>query len=426
MSKLAVIGAGYVGLPLALQLANAGSKCVVFDTSDERVGDLRCGFDRTGQFSSAELAKSDLYFSSDERALANCKSFFICVPTPADRHGQIDLTYLESASESVGKHLSDQSLVVFESTVFPGCTEEVCVPILEKHSGLRINKDFLVGYSPERVSPGMKGAELSKITKLVSGSNEQALEQIESIYSKIISVGVVRAPSIRVAELSKVFENTQRDVNIALVNELSKICSTLGLDTTSVLDAASTKWNFNRFSPGLVGGHCISVDPYYLIHKAVSHGYFPRLMSEARIVNESMVGHVMDLIIKELGVEGIPTGSARAGVMGVAYKADVPDLRNSKVIDLIDSLNNVVDSVLVCDCVVDASRSLTGDVAFVDESGLRDLDVLVVAVPHKEYVSLDVHSLRKKCRSARPIFVDIGGVYDRAALEASGFRVIRL
>jgi len=426
MRKCGVIGAGYVGLPLSIRIADVAQSCVVYDTSSGRVGDLRCGQDTSGLMPSGELLKENLHFSADEDDLAGCDTFFVCVPTPADNLGQIDLSHLVSASRSVGKHLTDQSIVVFESTVFPGCTEEVCVPILEECSGLKLNRDFMVGYSPERVSPGMTGAELSNITKLVSGSSERALIAVENIYSKIVDADVVRVPSIKVAEMSKVFENTQRDVNIALVNELSQICSELGLDTSSVLDAASTKWNFTRFNPGLVGGHCISIDPYYLIYKSVSCGYVPRLISEARLVNESMSAFVVDAITKELGRAGVSFDTARVGVMGITYKPDVPDVRNSKVVDLIRRLRNLVKTVLVCDCVVRLPRSLPQDIELIKEKELRSLDVLVAAVPHKSYAEMDVKSLRKKCSDKCAIFVDIGGVYDRSALEKSGFKVIRL
>jgi UDP-N-acetyl-D-galactosamine dehydrogenase len=300
------------------------------------------------------------------------------------------------------------------------------VPILEENSGLKLNEGFLVGYSPERISPGMTGAELSSVRKLISGSNERAILALEDIYAKIIDAGVVTVPSIRVAELSKVFENTQRDVNIALVNELSKVCSALNIDTSGVLDAASTKWNFTRFDPGLVGGHCISVDPYYLIHKAVSHGYVPRLMSEARTVNESMPLFVVSIITRALGLAGVPFKSARVGVMGVTYKADVPDLRNSKVFDLIRGLKELFNVVLVCDSVIQSSVSLPKDVVLVDEKELNHLDILVVAVPHKSYATMDIRKLRKKCRAEHAIFVDIAGLYDRPVLEAAGFEVIRL
>ena len=337
-AKIAVIGLGYVGLPLAVAL---GSEFATFgfDVDATRVAELESGRDATGEVDPAELATAThLRFGSDAALLKNSNVYIVAVPTPVTPHKWPDLTPLIAASETVGNALTRGAIVIYESTVYPGATEEVCVPVLERASGLRCNVDFFVGYSPERINPGDKTRRLGDIVKVTSGSTPEAAEFVDALYKRIVHAGTYRAPSIRVAEAAKAVENTQRDVNIALVNELALIFGRLGIDTEEVLKAAATKWNFLNFRPGLVGGHCIGVDPYYLIHKANEARHYPELISAARRINEGMSAHVSAQVLRLMALKQINVVGSRVLVLGITFKEDCPDLRNTRVREIVDEL----------------------------------------------------------------------------------------
>lgn len=338
-AKIAVIGLGYVGLPLAVEFAKKFD-VVGFDINEQRIKELRNGMDRTREVRDKDLSSTKTVFTNDAEQLKNCNFFIITVPTPVNVSKQPDLTPLVQASTLVAKYLKKGDIVVYESTVYPGCTEEVCVPLLEKISGLKFNGDFFCGYSPERINPGDHEKTLTKIKKVVSGSTPQILSQVNAVYSAIIEAGTYEASSIKVAEAAKVIENTQRDINIAFINELSIIFSKLDLDTREVLDAAATKWNFLRFTPGLVGGHCIGVDPYYLTHKAESLGYHPDVILSGRRINDGMGAHVASRIVKLMAKKNISLAGARVLMLGITFKENCPDVRNSKVIDVINELRD--------------------------------------------------------------------------------------
>ena len=387
MERIGVVGLGYVGLPVALGFARK-YPTVGFDISVERVEALRRGEDRTREATSAELAETSLVLSSDPEDLRGCTFIVVAVPTPIDSHRRPDLTPVESASRTVGRILSKGAVVVYESTVYPGVTEEICGPILERESGLVRGRDFFLGYSPERINPGDKEHRLDTIVKVVSGENPETLDRVAEVYSAIISAGVHRAPTIKVAEAAKVIENTQRDINIALMNELAVIFERLGIETRDVLAAAGTKWNFLRFSPGLVGGHCIGVDPYYLTARAEQAGYHPQVILAGRRINDDMARYVAQRIAKALNLGGKLTNGARVGVLGLTFKENVPDLRNSKVPDIITELREFGAVVSVHDPHATAAEALHEyGLELVEGASLVDLDVLVLAVSHAEYLA---------------------------------------
>ena len=424
---IAVIGLGYVGLPLAVEFGKK-RPTLGFDVNSTRISELRSKIDRTLEVSSAELSKAtELTFSSDVADLDTCAIFIITVPTPIDSVNRPDLSFLVKASETVGKALSLGDLVIYESTVYPGCTEEICVPVLEKASGMKFNKDFFCGYSPERINPGDKTNTLTKITKITSGSDTDTSKVVDDLYKEIIEAGTFRASSIRVAEAAKVIENTQRDLNIALINELSVIFQRLNIDTIDVLDAAGSKWNFLPFRPGLVGGHCIGVDPYYLTHKAEEVGYHPQVILAGRKINDSMAAYVGQNLIRLMLRNKIDVTKARVGIMGVTFKENCPDIRNSKITDVIKELKDWNVDVVVSDPW--ASQDEVWDqlgitLSVIDEN--NPVDSLIVAVGHQEYRELDASMLRKYCRSDNPILVDVKSLFDRTSLEESGFTIFRL
>lgn len=337
MKKICIVGLGYVGLPLAIELGKK-FEVVGFDINELRITELKSGLDRTREVNVDELKKSTVNFTNNAEHIKSCNFYIITVPTPVSISKQPDLGPLVKASTLVGLHMKKGDIVVYESTVYPGCTEEVCVPLLEKSSGLTYNVDFFCGYSPERINPGDQERTLTKIKKVTSGSTPQAAAEVNKIYASIIEAGTYQASSIKVAEAAKVIENTQRDINIAFINELSIIFSRLGLDTREVLDAASTKWNFLKFSPGLVGGHCIGVDPYYLTHKAESLGYHPEVILSGRRINDGMGAHVANQTIKLMTRKNIALSGSKVLILGITFKENCPDVRNSKVIDVINEL----------------------------------------------------------------------------------------
>ncbi|MDB2576742.1 Vi polysaccharide biosynthesis UDP-N-acetylglucosamine C-6 dehydrogenase TviB [Planctomycetota bacterium] len=407
---LAVIGLGYVGLPLAAEFGKR-RPVIGFDISEPRVAELRGGRDSTRELSSDELAgASGLTFSTQVEDVAPCNTFIVTVPTPIDAHKRPDLTPLLRASEMIGKVLKRGDLVIYESTVYPGATEEECVPVLEEHSGLVLNKDFFVGYSPERINPGDKERRITSITKVTSGSTPEAAQVVDALYRQIVTAGTHLAPSIKVAEAAKVIENTQRDLNIALVNELAIIFHKLGIDTSAVLAAAGTKWNFLPFHPGLVGGHCIGVDPYYLTHKAKAVGYHPEIILAGRRLNDGMGSFVVSRLVKAMIRQRIQVGSARVLVLGLAFKENVPDLRNTRVIDVVRELEQYHADVSVHDPLVDpAEAKAEYSIDMTVEPEARSYDAVIVAVAHKEYLELGADGIRALGKDAC-VFFDLKGV----------------
>lgn len=399
-SKVVVVGLGYVGLPLAVEFAKKVD-VVGYDINQRRVDALRAGTDHTLEVSDEELrAATRLSFTADPADIADADVYIVTTPTPIDEAKRPDLRPLLSASEAIGKVLNPGDVVIYESTVYPGATEEDCVPVLEKFSGLTVNQDFYVGYSPERINPGDKEHRVHSIVKVTSGSTPDAADFVDDLYGLIITAGTHKAPSIKVAEAAKVIENTQRDVNIALVNELAMLFNRMGINTREVLDAASTKWNFLHFTPGLVGGHCIGVDPYYLTHKAQMMGYHPEIILAGRRINDSMGGYVASQMVKRLAQEGISIKNSRVLVMGLAFKENTPDLRNTRVIDVIHELRDFGVQVDVHDPWVDAdeARSVYG-IELVPLRSATSYDGILFAVPHlqfKETGALFVKELRER------------------------------
>lgn len=393
--SLAVIGLGYVGLPLAIEFGKKRS-VVGFDINQARVDELKSGQDHTLEASPAELSEASyLSFTTNLEDLRACNCFIVTVPTPIDKHKQPDLTPLIKASESIGKVLKVGDLVIYESTVYPGATEEDCVPVLEKNSGLKFNKDFFAGYSPERINPGDKEHSLTSIKKVTSGSTSEIADLVDALYNEIITAGTHKAPSIRVAEAAKVIENTQRDINIALINELALIFNRMGIDTEAVLEAAGTKWNFLPFRPGLVGGHCIGVDPYYLTHKAQSVGYHPEIILTGRRLNDGMGAYVANQLIKAMITRRIQIEGARVLVMGLTFKENCPDLRNTRVVDIVTELQDY-------NCRVDVYDPWVSVTEAEDEYGitptkqptLETYDGIIVAVAHRQFKTMGVDAVR--------------------------------
>jgi len=415
--KIAVIGLGYVGLPLAVAFA-AGHEVVGFDVKAQRIAELRAGEDRTLEVSAAELAEATgLRLSSDPADLEACNVFIVTVPTPIDAQKRPDLSALMAASRTVGGAIGEGGVVIYESTVYPGATEEDCVPVVAEVSGLTFNRDFFAGYSPERANPGDPTHRLANIVKVTAGSTPQAAAFVDALYSSIVTAGTHRASSIRVAEAAKVIENTQRDLNIALINEFSLIFERLGVDTSEVLAAAGTKWNFLNFRPGLVGGHCIGVDPYYLTHKAEALGYHPEVILAGRRINDAMGGYVAQQLAAELGRRGVAADGARVLVMGLAFKENCPDLRNTRVIDIIEGLTAQGAHVDVLDPWIDADEARA-------EYGLDLLtapapgayDAIVLAVAHEQFTELGVETIRGFGTPASVLF-DVKSVLPKAASD---------
>ncbi|HJB65096.1 MAG TPA: nucleotide sugar dehydrogenase [Candidatus Mailhella merdavium] len=424
---VALVGLGYVGLPLAVGLAR-NMKIIGYDRSEERVNSLRSGTDWTGEVDGAELIGANLELTTDATRLAEADIIIVAVPTPIDEHRNPDLSPLEDASETVGANMKRGAVVVYESTVYPGVTEEICVPLLEKASGMSCGKDFSVGYSPERINPGDRVHTLKTVMKIVSGSDEATAALLEQVYGSVVSAGIHRAPSIRVAEAAKVIENTQRDLNIALMNELSLIFNLMGIDTQDVLDAAGTKWNFLHFQPGLVGGHCIGVDPYYLTYKAETLGYHPQVILSGRRINDSMGKYVAENCVKMLIREGRLVNGARVGVLGFTFKENIPDTRNTRVIDMVRELEEYGVTALVHDphaAPEDVRRHYGLELHTLDE--LLDLDALILAVAHREFESLPPEEMLPLFREPEhAILIDVKGFYNRKAVAEAGIRLWRL
>ena len=425
-TTIAVVGLGYVGLPLAVEF---GKKfpTVGFDLSAAKIDAYRRFVDPTGEVSSEELrAARQLTVTNDAKDLVRADFVVVAVPTPVDEAHQPDFGPLLGASEAVGRNLKRGATIVFESTVYPGATEEICIPVIEKHSGLQWRRDFFVGYSPERINPGDREHSLTRITKVVSGDTAETLERVAEIYGSIITAGVHRASSIKVAEAAKVIENTQRDLNIALMNELSLIFHKIGIDTTEVLQAAGTKWNFLPFRPGLVGGHCIGVDPYYLTHKADKLGYHPQVILAGRRINDGMGKYVAEQTVKQLIQSGCHVKGAHVTVLGLTFKENCPDLRNSRVIDVIRELESFGVTVHVHDPIADpAEAKHEYGVALTPWDALPRAHAMVAAVAHREYAHRPVDDFVSKMEP-NGLYVDVKSQADMATLKARGIQVWRL
>ncbi len=418
--SIAVVGLGYVGLPIAVAFGKRGP-VIGFDVNKAKIQELRNGIDRTGEVSSRDLQASQVRYTSEPTDLKTADFIIVAVPTPINEALQPDLTALKKASELIGANLSPGTIVVYESTVYPGATEEVCLPLLEQASGLKCGVDFKLGYSPERINPGDKEHTLEKIVKVVAAQDQSSLEIVAQTYATVVKAGIHRASSIKVAEAAKVIENTQRDLNIALMNELALIFHRLGIDTTSVLEAAGTKWNFLRFAPGLVGGHCIGVDPYYLTTKAESVGYHPQVILAGRRINNGMGKFVAEQTMKLLSQLARPVSDLRIGVLGLTFKENVPDLRNSKVPDIIRELKEYGVQVLVHDPLAEHEEAVAEYGIHLQQwEDLKDLDGLILAVSHRYYAGLGIKELLKPLRRPEEgVVADVKSVLDHRVLPAS-------
>lgn len=426
-ARIAIVGLGYVGLPLAAEFGKKYS-VVGFDINETRVNELLSGTDTTLELSDAELAEATgLTFTTSSEKIQESNIYVVTVPTPVDAANRPDFTPLIKASETIGKVLKKDDIVIYESTVFPGATEEICVPVLEKVSGLKFNADFFCGYSPERINPGDKVNRLPTIKKITSGSTPAIADFVDHLYSSIITAGTHKAPSMKVAEAAKVIENTQRDINIGLMNELSVLFDRLDIDTNEVIDAAATKWNFLRFNPGLVGGHCIGVDPYYLTYKAEQVGYLPQMILAGRRLNDNMGRYVARNTIKLMLQNGMDVPRCTIGLLGVTFKENCPDIRNSKVVDVIKELESWGANVVLADewaSSEEFSREYGYSLGAV--SADSPVDALVVTVGHDEYRHLSAKEVKSMTRGDKPVVVDVKGLFDRAQLVDLGCTVFRL
>lgn len=415
--KISVVGLGYVGMPLAVAFAKK-AEVIGFDINEAKIIAYKNGKDLTNEVGDEEISKTTAKFTSNENELKNCNFHIVAVPTPINGDKTPNLKPVIGASEVVGRNLSKGSIVVFESTVYPGVTEEVCVPILEKESGLKCGKDFKVGYSPERINPGDKVHKLETIVKIVSGMDEESLNIIADVYSMIIKAGVYKAESIKVAEAAKVIENSQRDVNIAFVNELSMIFKKMGISTQAVLKAAATKWNFLKFSPGLVGGHCIGVDPYYLTYRGAQLGYTSQIISAGRRINDGMGKYVADEVIKELIKNDKKIKGSRVGVFGITFKENCPDVRNTKVIDIIEELKTFSVECVVTDCFADKEEvEREYGIQLKNANDMINLDAIIIAVGHEEYKNKELSEYMELFGDGKGLFIDIKGIFNKNIIE---------
>lgn len=425
--KLSLIGLGYVGMPIAVAFARK-VRVVGFDLNERKIGLYQSGIDPTNEVGNEAIRETTVEFTAEETKLREAKFHIVAVPTPVNEDHTPDLSPVESASRILGRNLQRGSIVVYESTVYPGVTEEVCVPILEQESGLVCGVDFWVGYSPERINPGDKVHRLETITKIVSGMDEATLDQIAKVYELVVEAGVHRAPTIKVAEAAKVIENSQRDINIAFMNELSIIFNRMGIDTKSVLEAAGTKWNFLKFYPGLVGGHCIGVDPYYLTYKAEQIGYHSQVILAGRRINDDMGRYVAENLVKSLIRAEKHVKGARVAVLGFTFKENCPDTRNSKVYDIVRELREYGIEPIIADPTADAEEAakLYG-VHFVPMTEIREMDAVILAVAHEAFSKLteaEVHGFFR--RGDKPVLLDIKGLLDRNEYERAGYCYWRL
>jgi len=427
--KISLVGLGYVGMPIAVAFAKK-VKVVGFDLNEKKIELYKSGVDPTNEVGDEVISKTTVEFTCDETKLKEAKFHIVAVPTPVNADHTPDLTPVEGASRIVGRNLVKGSVVVYESTVYPGVTEDVCIPILEEESGLKCGVDFKVGYSPERINPGDKEHRLETIIKIVSGMDEETLELVADVYSLVIEAGVYKAESIKVAEAAKVIENSQRDINIAFMNELSIIFNKMGIDTTAVLKAAGTKWNFLKFFPGLVGGHCIGVDPYYLTYKAEQIGYHSQIILAGRRINDDMGKYIAENTVKKLISCGKSVKDSRVAVLGLTFKENCPDTRNTKIVDIINELKEYGVKSFVTDAYAendDAKKEYGIDL--IPMSELKDMDAVIVAVAHDKYFELtqaDIDAIYAPCDNSEKVLIDVKGILDRKAYEAAGYCYWRL
>ncbi|WP_297518480.1 nucleotide sugar dehydrogenase [uncultured Clostridium sp.] len=425
--KIAIIGLGYVGMPLAVSFARE-MEVVGFDLNKEKVEKYLNGIDPTKEVGDEIIKNTTVKFTWDEKELQNCKFHIVAVPTPINDDKTPNLRPVEGASELVGRNLTKGSIVVYESTVFPGVTEEICIPILEKESGLKCGDDFFVGYSPERINPGDKVHRLETIIKIVSGQNEEILDIVAKVYELIIEAGVYRAESIKVAEAAKVIENSQRDVNIAFMNELSMVFNRIGIDTKAVLDAAGSKWNFMKFEPGLVGGHCIGVDPYYLTYKGEQLGYHSQIILSGRRINDDMGKYVVENTIKNMIKLNKKISGAKVGILGFTFKENCPDIRNTKIIDIVNELKEYGIAPIISDYLaVNEEVVEEYGIELSEQSRLNMLDALIIAVPHSEYKKFDFNYIKSMFKNNESgLIIDIKGIMDREICKNANIMCWRL
>lgn len=423
---LSLIGLGYVGMPIAVAFSKK-VKVIGFDINKDKIKLYKSGIDPTHEVGDDAIRKTTVEFTADETRLRDAKFHIVAVPTPVNDDHTPDLAPVEGASTILGRNLTKDSVVVFESTVYPGVTEDVCVPILEKESGLKCGVDFKIGYSPERINPGDKVHRLETIKKIVSGMDKETLECVAKVYELVVDAGVHRAESIKVAEAAKVIENSQRDINIAFMNELSIIFNKIGIDTRAVLEAAGTKWNFLRFYPGLVGGHCIGVDPYYLTYKAEMMGYHSQIILSGRRINDDMGKYVAENTVKNLIRVGKPVKGAKVALLGFAFKENCPDTRNTKIFDIIKELREYGIEPMIADPIADAAEAkhIYG-VEFIDMDAIRGRDAVVLAVAHNEFANFTVNDMDKFFGAGTKVLVDIKGILDRRTYEIAGYSYWRL
>ena len=428
-TKLSLVGLGYVGMPIAVAFAKKAD-VIGFDINSAKIELYKNGIDPTNEVGDEVIKNTTVEFTADETKLKEAKFHIVAVPTPVREDKTPDLTPVESASKVLGRNLTPGSIVVYESTVYPGVTEDVCVPILEKESGLKCGVDFKIGYSPERINPGDKVHRLETIIKIVSGMDEETLDTVAKVYELVVDAGVHRAESIKIAEAAKVIENSQRDINIAFMNELSIIFNKLGIDTKSVLEAAGTKWNFLPFRPGLVGGHCIGIDPYYLTYKAERVGYHSQVILAGRRINDDMGKYIGENVVKNLIKTDVSIHDARVAVLGLTFKENCPDTRNTKVVDIIDELKEYDITPVVCDPVADAdeAKKLYG-IEFESLEKLKDMDAVIIAVAHEEFTKMslaDYDKLFAEKDNSKKVLVDVKGILDKKSVEKENYRYWRL
>lgn len=426
-TSLAVVGLGYVGMPIAVAFAEKGLDVIGFDNNEEKINLYKSGIDPTKEVGDDVIKTTTLRFTSDESDLKKASFIIIAVPTPVNADHTPDLSPVEGASRIVGHNLSRDSIVVYESTVYPGVTEDVCVPILEEQSGLKCGNDFKVGYSPERINPGDKEHRLNTITKVVSGMDDETLDAVASVYELVVDAGVHRAESIKVAEAAKVIENSQRDINIAFMNELSIIFNSMGIDTKAVLEAAGTKWNFLKFYPGLVGGHCIGVDPYYLTYKAEMLGYHSQIILSGRRINDDMGRYVAEQCVKHLISADKPVKGAQVAVLGFTFKENCPDTRNTRVIDIIKELREYGIEPVVCDpCAdMDEAERLYG-IRLMPLEDVKQMDAVIVTVAHKGFAEMEMSAYDSMYREGQKIMIDVKGIYDKKQFKDADYIYWRL
>lgn len=427
--KISLLGLGYVGMPIAVAFAKKAD-VIGFDISKEKVELYKKGIDPTKEVGDDVIKQTTVEFTADENRLKDAKFHIVAVPTPVNADHTPDLKPIESASRTVGRNLTKGSIVVFESTVYPGVTEEICIPILEKESGMKCGEDFKVGYSPERINPGDKVHRIETIIKVVSGMDEESLDIIARVYELVVDAGVHRAESIKIAEAAKVIENSQRDINIAFMNELSIIFNKMGIDTKAVLKAASTKWNFLSFHPGLVGGHCIGVDPYYLTYKAEQLGYHSQIILSGRRINDDMGKYVVENLIKSLIKADVPVKDAKVAILGFTFKENCPDTRNTRVIDIVNELKEYGINPMIADPKADTEEAKHEySIVFDSIEDIKDMDAIVVAVGHDQFLNLtqkDFNRMFKAGANKGKVLLDIKGILDRKEYETAGFKYWRL